>query len=202
MFSLSNLFRRRAAKKEFARAKSEFDEAAAALVAANRAARASGNLITPEMQAASEELTRVQERLSYAKTDLNQAIGGPPSVALTEAVLRKVQLLFPAEQQPDAIRLLEKECGRNLPFHEDGGPQELERVRLAVLKLSRGNLAELRNQIDVAKRDWRDVLLFAERPEAMKLGLLALDNLNAESRNALDARDQKQYDDWVREEAN
>ena len=38
-------------------------------------------------------------------------------------------------------------------------------MRLAVLKLSHGNLDELRDLIEMAKRDWRDVLLFADRPE-------------------------------------
>jgi hypothetical protein len=198
MFSLSNLFRRRAAKKELASAKSEFDVAAAAFVAANRAARASGKMITPEMQAASEELARAEERLLQSKTDLSQATGGPPPVALTEAVSGKVRLMFPSEQQPEAVRLLEKECGRNLPFYEDAGPQKLERVRLAVLKLSRGNLDELRNQLDVARVDWRDVLLLAETPEAVEFGLLNVGKLDPQSRAALEARDKKQYDDWLR----
>jgi hypothetical protein len=55
--------------------------------------------------------------------------------------------------------------------------------------------------VDLAKRDWRDVLLFAERPEAVKFGLMDVDKLDAEARARLDARDQKQYDDWLRDEA-
>ena len=194
---LSKFFQRRAAKKQFALAKSEFDVAASALVAANRAARASGKMMTPEMEAAGEQLKRAQERLSLAKSSLDSATGGPPPVLLTETVSRKVRSLFPAEQCSDAIHLLEKECGRNLPFHEDADPQKLERVRLAVVKLSGGNLAELRNQVDVAKRDWRDVLAIAEEPEAFEIGWVALSDLDAEARAALNARDQKQYKDWL-----
>jgi hypothetical protein len=194
----SKLFQRCTAKKDLARAKSEFDVAASAFVAANRAARASGKMLTPEMEAAGEQLERAQERLSLAKSSLKRATGGPPPVPLTESVSRKVRSLFPTEQHADAIHLLEKECGRNLPFNEDADPQGVERVRLAVVKLSHGSLAELRNQVDVAKRDWRDVLMLAERPEAMRFGLFDLDKLDAESRAALNARDQKQYDDWLR----
>ena len=194
---LSKFFQRRAAKKEMALAKSEFDVAAAAFAAANRAARASGKILTSEMETAGEQLNHAEERLLLAKSSVNRATGGPPPVPLTETVSRKVRSLFPPDSHADAIRLLEKECGRNLPLHENADPQKLERVRLAVVKLSRGNLAELRNQIDVAKIDWRDVLGMAEQPEAFKLSLVALSKLDAESRAALNARDRKQYDEWL-----
>jgi len=198
---LSKFFQRRAAKKQLALAKSEFDVAASAFVAANRAARASGKMLTPEMEAAGEQLERAQERLMLAKSSLDRATDGPQPVALTETVSRKVRSLFPAAQYSDVIHLLEKECARNLPLHEDADPQKLERVRLAVVKLSGGNLAEMRNQVDVAKRDWRDVLAIAEEPEAFKIGLVALSKLDAEARAALNARDQKQYDDWLRNDS-
>jgi hypothetical protein len=161
MFSISNLFAKRSARQEFSRAKSDFAAAAASLVEANRAARASGETLSPEMEAASEHLARMQQRLLKAKAKLDQLTGGPPSVALTEAVSREVRAIFQQEQQQEAIRLLEKECGRNLPFRENAEPQELDRVRLAVVKLSGGNIDELRSQIEVAKRDWRDVMLSA-----------------------------------------
>ena len=199
MFSPSNLFAKRSAKKELARAKSDFEAAAAALVAAVRAARLAGEMLTPEMEAASDHLNKMQQQLTKAKSTLNQLTGGPPPVALTEAVSRKVRGMFPADQQRDATRLLEKECGHNLTFSEDDDRKGLERVRLAVLKLSHGDLEELKNRIDVAKCDWRDVLGPAEYPEAMGFGLLNLDKLDAKSRDALNERDQKQYDDWLRE---
>jgi hypothetical protein len=143
---LWRLFQRRRAKRELALARSDFEAAAAAFVAANRAARASGKMVTPEMETAGEQLKHAEERLSLATTSLNRATGGPRPVTLTETVSPKLRSLFPAAQHADAIRLLEKGCGRNLPFYEDADPQKLERVRLAVVKLSGGNLAELRNR--------------------------------------------------------
>ena len=198
MFSLSKLFAKRSAKREFARARSEFEAAAAALVATNRSARASGKMLTPEMESAGERLDKMQEQLTEAKFRLDQVTGGPPAVGLTEAVSRKVHVMFPVDQQRDATHLLEKECGRNLLFNENADPAGLERVRLAVLKLSGGNLEELKNQIGVAKVDWRDVLISAETPEAVEFGWLNVQKLDAESRAALKARDKKQYDDWLR----
>ena len=159
--SLQNQFTRQSAEEAFARAKSEFEKAAAALVAAQQLARASGKMITSEMEAAGVNLRLAQQRLSEAKVKLNEVTGGPAPLALTEAVSRKVQQLFAAEEQPQAIRLLEKECGRNLPFHEESDGRSLERIRLAVLKLSAGDLQELKRHIEVAKVDWRDVLVAA-----------------------------------------
>src|SRR5689334_11729891 len=109
---LSKFFQRRAAKKQLALAKSEFDVAAAAFVAANRAARASSKMLTPEMEAASERLNRAQDRLSLARSSLDRVTDGPAPVLLTEPVSRKVRSLFPTESRAEAIRLLEKECGR------------------------------------------------------------------------------------------
>lgn len=39
---------------------------------------------------------------------------------------------------------------------------KLERIRFAVIKLSDGNKDNLKNAIELAKTDWRDVLCSAE----------------------------------------
>ena len=44
-------------------------------------------------------------------------------------------------------------------------PYERDRVHLAILALSHGNEEKLREYIEVAKRDYRDVLFWAEYPE-------------------------------------
>lgn len=46
------------------------------------------------------------------------------------------------------------------------GEPERERVQLAVLRLCRGDLDQLRHFVEAARRDYRDVLLWAESPEA------------------------------------
>jgi hypothetical protein len=90
-------------------------------------------------------------------------------LALTDATLERVRALFPSEAEEIVVRLLEQECGNNLPFSEDDTPETAERVRYAVLKLSKGNLSALRNAIAEAKVDWRDVLAwsgFGDDPQA------------------------------------
>ena len=46
---------------------------------------------------------------------------------------------------------------------------ERERVQLAILKLSAGSEEKVREYVAVAKRDYRDVLFWAEYPEESRL---------------------------------
>jgi len=80
---------------------------------------------------------------------------------LSDPTTARLRALFVADEQEAAIRLLEEECGVNLPFCESATPESAERIRFAALKLSRGDLDELRSMVDHAKIDWRDVLVWA-----------------------------------------
>ena len=46
---------------------------------------------------------------------------------------------------------------------------EVERVRLAILKLSAGSAKKVREYVAIAKKDYRDVLFWADHPEEAKL---------------------------------
>jgi hypothetical protein len=84
----------------------------------------------------------------------------------TKQLLAK--LFHPSEQEYAAV-LLVKRCGDNLPFFETATPEKLERVRFAVLKLSEGDLDQMREVVQLAETDWRDVLVdagFADDSEA------------------------------------
>lgn len=74
---------------------------------------------------------------------------------------RRLDILFRQEDRAEAARLLAEQCGNNLPFLENLDEQRLERFRFAALKLSGGDLSRLREAIDVAKTDWRDLLMAA-----------------------------------------
>jgi hypothetical protein len=80
---------------------------------------------------------------------------------LTEATWEKVRNLFPPEQQDEVAKILETECGNNLPFLDRVDPYGLERFRFAALKLSEGNMEKLRGAVQLAKSDWRDLLVAA-----------------------------------------
>jgi uncharacterized protein (TIGR02118 family) len=82
-------------------------------------------------------------------------------------------------------------------------PHEREpaRVRLAILKLSGGQLARLAEMVVAAKRDYRDVLMWAEYPaEGQALWAVAPD-LSADQRAELErlrTEDRHQYEEWLR----
>jgi hypothetical protein len=81
--------------------------------------------------------------------------------AVTEATRQRACQLFSQEQYPQVVELLDRECGNNLPFLQNESAEGLERFRFAALKLSEGNLEKLRSAIELAKKDWRDLLVAA-----------------------------------------
>ena len=72
-----------------------------------------------------------------------------------------------------------------------------QRVHLAILKLSEGQRDELPKLVKMAKRDYRDVLAYAQYPEQMRLGFVGMKKLSAEERESLKGRDKKQYRKWL-----
>jgi hypothetical protein len=70
-------------------------------------------------------------------------------------------MVFAASDRAEAERLLVDECGNNLPFCQDSDQYQLERVRYAAMKLSRGTINGLRQAVELAKTDWRDLLMAA-----------------------------------------
>lgn len=75
-------------------------------------------------------------------------------------------------------------------------PHEREqiRVRVAALKLSQGDLGRLREAVEHARRDYRDVLAWAEYPEELRRPTW---RLRAEEVHGIRARDLTQYLDWL-----
>jgi len=62
----------------------------------------------------------------------------------------------------EATRWLEEECGNSLPFCSNLDEYEMERMRFATIKLSKGNIHKLLEAIDEARMDWRDLLMAAD----------------------------------------
>lgn len=71
-----------------------------------------------------------------------------------------VQKIFPRDSEAVGASLAEQ-CGQTLPFCPDKNEYQLERIRFAALKFSEGRLDLLQKAIDDARRDWRDVLVWA-----------------------------------------
>ena len=65
--------------------------------------------------------------------------------------------------------ILEQECGANLPFCEKPEALQLiERIRFAALRVSVGSIAKLTEAVQLAKSDWRDLLVAAGFGDSME----------------------------------
>ena len=78
--------------------------------------------------------------------------------ALSAQAQQAVAVLFAPSLQGEAQQLLEAFC---IEFPGAGWEQLSERVRLAALKVSNGDIARLCEAIDLAALDWRDLLVAA-----------------------------------------
>lgn len=92
--------------------------------------------------------------------------GSRPAVELlSPKTQRRLSAAFPdPESRRAAAAMLADECGNNLTFLERLDAHALERWHFAALKLSGGDLAKLRQAVELAKHDWRDLLMTAEHP--------------------------------------
>ena len=79
-----------------------------------------------------------------------------------DEVVAVVQKTFPKPAHARVLELLDT-------YGVESYECERERVQLAILKLSAGREEKLREFVAVAKRDYRDVLFWAEYPEESRL---------------------------------
>ena len=100
-----------------------------------------------------------------------------------DLIIKKIKQCFPNEDARQILSVLNNSSEKG----ED-------RVLLAVLKLSEGNLEKLHFYLEAAKSDWRDVLAWAEYPEEMANDTW---KMNAEKATKIRERDRKQYLDWL-----
>jgi hypothetical protein len=114
---------------------------------------------------------------------------------LSPAVARRVARMWPVEEDRRRVRAALATYGTE--SHEG----EQERVRLAILKLAEGDAAQLPALVATAKRDYRDVLMWAEYPEQGRATWAWRANLTQADQDRLRElrrRDREQYEAWLR----
>ena len=79
-----------------------------------------------------------------------------------DEVVASVHKAFPKESWARVLELLDS-------YGVESYEQERERVQLDILKLSAGSEEKVSVFVAVAKRDYRDVLFWADNPEEAKL---------------------------------
>ena len=82
-------------------------------------------------------------------------------VPLSSLTKKRLSEVFAPNVVGAAVLMIESECGDNLPLMQGASPEQLERIRLAVLRLSRGNMDRLKSACELAKVDSRDALVAA-----------------------------------------
>ena len=83
-------------------------------------------------------------------------------VDLNTAVLRKISRDFPPEDREYVIEQLKRYRGDSIKGRK--------RIHLAILKLSKGNKEKVANLVEVALRDYRDILYWAQLASQRKRG--------------------------------
>ena len=73
-----------------------------------------------------------------------------------------VEKIFNPTQVAEAVQWLEDECGNNIPSCDKHDEYQMERIRFAAIKLSKGNMKKLLAAIDEARMDWRDLFMAAD----------------------------------------
>jgi hypothetical protein len=110
-----------------------------------------------------------------------------------EVVEAKVKSSFQEHETAEILRLLDE----YVPIH-GGGP---ERVQLAILKLSNGNLDELRTLLEEAKRDSREAIVPAEYPGQSRDGFVGWEKLSQAEKERVSSEDNRQYMAWLENDA-
>jgi hypothetical protein len=114
----------------------------------------------------------------------------PTPTVSDDDVARVVRRDFTAHQLDSVMAILAE-------YGLESWHRELDRVRLAVLKLAAGNLEALRREIEIAKCDYRDALAGAEYPNSMKIS--PGENLPPEHQRKIIDKDWRRYDAWLKD---
>jgi hypothetical protein len=117
-------------------------------------------------------------------------------MAADEVLRRKLTALWPDPVERE--RVLAELLGYGQESHE----READRVRLAIVKLSEGRRDRLTAMVAAARRDYRDVLMWAEYPSEGQSVWTARHDVSTEDRRRLEEmrrEDLRQYQAWLKE---
>lgn len=101
---------------------------------------------------------------------------------------QKVEQLFSGAVAAEVRQILE----------QYSGPERV-RVQLAVLKYAGGALEKVRQGVEQAARDYRDILAWAEYPRQMAISASELAAMPPAAKKALRKADRDEYRSWLGE---
>lgn len=106
-----------------------------------------------------------------------------------EVVEAKVKVLFPNYAPAHILQLLDT------VVPSFWGP---ERLQLALLKLSKGDVEQLRRYVGTPKRDFMNLIGRAEYPKASRIGMLNCAELPGFVQGLINDSDLRQYLTWLK----
>ena len=80
---------------------------------------------------------------------------------LSQNTKNLVHALYKSREALEVCDILENECGTEALSCEGWSPAQMERIRFSVLKLAKENTMSLDSAIELAQKDWRDLLMAA-----------------------------------------
>ena len=112
---------------------------------------------------------------------------------------------IPSVSEIDVERVVQRDHATNADevfallrtYGVESWEREVPRVQLAILRLAEGDMDRLRQQLDYAKRDYRDVLLGAEYLAYGALTLRTPHPSPEDAQRAID-EDWRKYEEWLR----
>lgn len=93
--------------------------------------------------------------------------------------------MFPSAAEREKARAMLNEYHHN----------EQNRVRVGILKASNGDLVKMRSLVELAKCDWRDLLVEAEFSKSF--GKDKLQKSDPVKYRKLEEREAREYDEWI-----
>ena len=81
--------------------------------------------------------------------------------ALSKRTKELIHCLYKSDEALTVCDMLEVKCGTEALSCDGWTPENMERIRFAVLKLAYENTLDLRAALSLAQSDWRDLLMFA-----------------------------------------
>ena|SRR5258708_32335161 len=112
-----------------------------------------------------------------------------------DLVRATVAKCFPSVNTEEVLNILDR-------YGTEVYERERERVQIAILKLSEGDRDKLLVNVEIAKRDYRDVLAYAEYPEEMSKPSWSdksWEMTDKEEMRLIRDRDRRQYDEWLKQ---
>ena len=109
----------------------------------------------------SEQLRKAQGDVQQAQDAFDAVTGEPKPPGLTAAVTQEISRLFPPPEHNAVAEFIDRSCGRTIPFRRESTANELEYTRICVIRLSGGDFAKFRKEVEIANLDERAIIYSA-----------------------------------------